>query len=97
MLERTYAPPPCSESEWWIRLASFASRTDVQGSRRDQPLRLTTVHANIKTSKQALRLNAGRRLYLLMLACGPRIVRWMHGRRNRSTFQSGSGLFGSRF
>ncbi|MBC8028756.1 MAG: hypothetical protein H7Z16_01480 [Pyrinomonadaceae bacterium] len=68
-----------SESEWWIRLASFASETQPGVARRNRVKRMISVLVGTPKKKRGFRLNLWRPLFLLMLGSGPQNQRRLRG------------------
>ena len=96
MFKQTSPPPLYSESEWWLRLASFATPPEAQGSPQYQPERLTIVDGKSEFRGRGFRVITWQPLYLLILAYGQRFLRVIQERKLHPTLQSPVDLFGRR-
>jgi hypothetical protein len=94
MLEQTSPLSPVhSESEWWIRLASFASQTESAMSTRNSAEK-TAEMVRGQVKKRGLHHKMERPQFLLELT--RRVVRMVRGEETRA-LQDRFSLFGGRF
>lgn len=85
--------PARSESEWWIRLASFASQTEP-ATLRENSAKKPAEAVRGPINKGGLHLNMERPQ--LLLEMGRRALRLLQGQESRA-LQDRFSLFGGRF